>query len=77
MTKTQISKHANGPQTIDRLPECFGHWNFEFGYCLEFGYWNLGIGIWDFRPITVVVYCLNLIGLLSTLRFPYRIRRIP
>jgi hypothetical protein len=23
-------------------PECLDHWTFEFGYCLEFGYWDLG-----------------------------------
>jgi len=32
----------NGHQTIDNSQECLGHWNFEFGYCLEFGYWDLG-----------------------------------
>ena len=33
--------------------------------------WNLGIGIWDFRPITVEVNCFSLAGLLSTLMFPW------
>ena len=33
--------------------------------------WDLGIGIWDFRPITVVVNCVNINGLLSTLTFPW------
>ena len=32
----------NGRQTLDKSPECLGHWTLEFGYYLEFGYWDLG-----------------------------------
>jgi len=60
--KLKIQNMQNGHQTIDTSLECLGHWNFEFGYCLEFGYW-------DFRPITVVVNSFNLTGVLSALTF--------
>ena len=36
MTKTQNKQ--NGPQTIDKSPECLGHWTLEFGYC-DLGFW--------------------------------------
>ena len=42
MTEIQNSKHAILPSTIDKSSECFGHWTFEFGYYLGFGYWDLG-----------------------------------
>jgi len=32
----------NGHQTLDASLEFLGHWSFKFGYCLEFGYWDLG-----------------------------------
>jgi hypothetical protein len=38
--------------------------DYEFGYCLEFGYW-------DFWSIAGVVNGFNLNGLLSTLTFPW------
>jgi len=47
----------NGHQAIDNSQECLGHW-------------NLGIGIWDFKPIMVVVDCFNLTGLFQPGRFP-------
>jgi hypothetical protein len=38
----QNSKHGQSHQTIGNSPESLGHWAFEFGYCLEFVYWDLG-----------------------------------
>lgn len=34
-------------EPIDEAIECLGHWNFEFGYYLEFGYWDLGFQLCD------------------------------
>ena len=58
-TNDRISKFKmqNGHQAIDNSQECLGHW-------------NLGIGIWDFKPIMVVVDCFNLTGLFQPGRFP-------
>ena len=45
--KLKIQNKQNGPQTIDKSPECLGHWTLEFGYCLEFGYSDLGFWVYD------------------------------
>ena len=37
----------NCHQTIGKSTECLGHWAFEFGYCLEFEYWDLGFYVND------------------------------
>jgi hypothetical protein len=63
MTKTQNKQI--GHQTIDKSPECLGHWTFEFGYCLGFGYWDLGFQVYD-----VSSELLQSAGLSSTLTFP-------
>jgi len=42
------------------------HWDFEFGYYLEFGYWDL-----EFEAYEVVVNCFNFTGFLSALTFPW------
>jgi hypothetical protein len=41
MTEIQNSKHIKSQQILCCSPECLGHWNFEFGYYLEFEYWDL------------------------------------
>ena len=45
MTKTQNKQI--GPQTIDKSPECLGHWTLGFEYCLEFEYWDLVFWVYD------------------------------
>jgi len=40
--KLKIQNKQNGHQTMDKSLEGLGHWTFEFRYCLEFGYWDLG-----------------------------------
>jgi len=39
---TKIQNRQSGYKTIDKSTECFGHWAFEFRYCLEFEYCDLG-----------------------------------
>jgi len=36
-----------GHQLIDKSPQCLDHWTFEFGYCLGFGYWDLGFSAYN------------------------------
>jgi hypothetical protein len=61
MTKTQNKQ--NGPQTIDKSPECLGHWTLDI-------VWNLNIGIWDIGLMMVVLNWFNLAGLSSALPSP-------
>jgi hypothetical protein len=42
--------------------------DYEFGYCLEFGYWDLGFLVYSGGG---GVNGFNLNGLLSTLTFPW------
>jgi hypothetical protein len=42
LPKLKIQNRQNGYQTLDKSTECLGHWTFEFGYYLGFGYWDLG-----------------------------------
>jgi hypothetical protein len=41
--------------------------DYEFGYCLEFGYWDLGFLVYSGGGVNG----FNLNGLLSTLTFPW------
>jgi len=38
----KIQNMLNRHQTLDKSSKCLGHWTFEFGYCLEFEYCDLG-----------------------------------